>query len=707
MLGTTPLGSTPPQRNPSFSARGRHVQVVSFRPATVSDGSDLSSSLRASTLSESASRSLTSEAKRLSQQRSIPKSAAYVKVEGFDAKEMSPTASAPPSPQRANSLLTRQLSSETIMPPSNMSGTIAKTVALPQQDRLRVAPVPRPAPIRKSTIPDGILEQCQARYPVYLEPLVVRAFNISKFAHDGRYGGTGDPVFLHCLAVASTLAELGADESVVAAALLHDVLDGALLLEGQLQPMLCDNEAIELVKKVSHMREVSSKFIASYGNTCEGTANALVSMFVSMDASRALLVTLAAALETMKTISSLPNHMADALAREALDVWSPIANRLGVWSIKAQLEDAAFRHLQPTMYAELRSRLESVQSPTFLVSLAESLRAGLQNAAVSHLDLSARPKHLYGVWKKMNAKGYSLDRVSDVRGLRVIVETKEDCYKALRAVQATWKEVGPLKDYIRNPKVNGYRSLHTVARAPDGHEVEIQIRTAKMHFFAEYGSQAAHWQYKEGGKNGALPIDAKGASWAKFLVSQALKGGKKSPTEMISHSLADLLATSSVDEESSSPSSSPPVLGDARFDAYLEKSGQKPAPPPTERLLVALVCNGSSSEPASLSVLQLVIGATAADVLSLDNETAFLGLKTSPSVLINGQLSKNLTTALSAGDVVEIQYESPSKCATVKVAGEGRRRLSVVPRPTSPRNNMVPLNRGGINFPRAAVQNLT
>jgi len=779
--GPSSLGTTPPVGVGS----SRRPTVAFVRPAAPGPtdannngtSTELPSSYRTGTsFTGSASRSAYSKSSsqhetqhRLSQQRSIPKSASYVKVEGFNApgsdsdnNNNTSTATTPKAvagspvlgsydttaPSSYDSfrghhntisggLLSRQLSTDTLI---NVPGTHhhssyfhestgnifngvgTTTSTITEEDMLRklhLGPVPRPAPLRRSVIPDDILEQHQARHPVFSEPLVTRAFNISRFAHDGRYRRSGEPAFLHCLSVASILADLGADETIIAVALLHDVLDETLLLESQLRPMLCDDATVDLVKQVSQVRHISSKFRASYHATTDSKtpamATTLVDMLMSMDAGRAQLVALAAALQNMTTLNVLPAHKADALAREALEVWSPLANRLGVWYLKASLEDTAFKHLQPAVFAELRSRLETVQSPTLLVSLVDSLRAGLETASVGHLDLSARPKHFYGVWQKMTSKGYTLDRVKDVRGLRVIVSTKEECYRALRAVEAIWPLAGPTKDYIRHSKENGYQSLHLVARAPDGHEVEVQIRTAKMHFFAEYGSAAAHWQYKESGrekKNGTdistspTPTNTstatsatRGVRWAKFLLAQTLTSGNGKKIDLMA-------STASMDEDDASPASSGSpgdghVLGDARFDAYLQKSGQKPAPPPAQtHVAVAVVQSGIvGGGSAPLEVVQLPAGSSIAELVDHCTAGGAAAAASGVHVIVNRkQEDTQSATVLSNGDMIELYHEA--------AVGGGRRPMTVVvggvgsssggggvtsSSPLGSKNNMVPL----------------
>ncbi|KAL4425268.1 hypothetical protein ABPG75_009284 [Micractinium tetrahymenae] len=813
------LGSTPPLPFPTPSPATRSgkrgsLSLVSFR----SDVSDNVGSLKAGGLS----RSLTAEGSQalslgrsLTQSRrtspsegalagrtppagsssaaaalplqptpSIPKSAAFVKIEGFETAGCgSPATSAPPSPQQTrpmSSLLSRQLSTDRLpslgfgspslaspllgttcgaspavggigLDDSSLAGSLAGRL----EAGVRLAPVPWPAPLaprggRPAVVPDNLLEQLQEAHPVFQEPVCVRAFSIARFAHDGKYRASGEPAFLHCVEVARLLADLGAGEGAVSAALLHDVLDKTLLLEAQLRPMLQEEEVAELVRQVTRLGDISSKYRSCPATSPEGQAqlaSQLVGMLVAMGCNTALLVKLADRLHDMRTLGALPAAKRNRLARETIDVWAPLANRLGVWSLKAQLEDLAFKQLYPTQYAELRSRLEQVQSADVLVSLMDKTRAEMQRQGISYHDLSGRPKHLWGVYKKMTAKGYSLGRISDVRGLRIIVDSKADCYRALRAVETVWKAVGPTKDYIRHPKENGYRSLHTVVRGEDGHDIEVQIRTAKMHFFAEYGAEAAHWQYKErgygsgsGGGSGdasaaavalgaaatatatsSLDDDqpsaagcsrggaAREANWAKWQLSQQVLDQKFRPSGSPSqdHSLASLVGAAAVAAAQGgasggasasggdSPAGSPPR--DERFAAYLEKSGQMLEPPPAERVVVAVVCSGG------LTIEELPQGTTVQGLL------AQRGLRLGDAqVLVNSQLESNLALPLTTGDVVDLYAEpavpavptvpavavpplgAPAPLRVARVAA-GANAVVKGPHFTAGRSNVVPL----------------
>lgn len=722
------LGSTPPQRVPIPQRVGgslpkRTSTIVSFKSSEEAGSlrSQKSSWMETGMGSLSLGRSLSAQdgsasagvhtpAAPLAPQGSIPKAASFVKIQGFETSARgSPTASPPTSPQPArSSLLSRQISSDCLAPLAAPRAEAPAATALDLAARLErtlasaapVRPTPHRAAAPSAAPPADLLDRLRRTHAVFDEPLVQRAFNIARGAHDGQYRADGQPVFAHCVEVARVLAELGADAPCCAAALLHDALSSSGLRAAQLRPMLAADDAADLVEQACHLGDLAALY-RSAGNTAQ--AAPLVGLMVAAAADqRALLVRLAAAVADVRALGAPPGPQRAELAREALALWAPLANRLGVWALKSELEDGAFRALMPAQYAELRGRLEEAQAPATLASLVDSLRGELQRQDVQHLDLSGRPKNLWGVASKMSAKGYTLGQISDVRGLRVIVTSKEDCYRALRAVERLWAPVAPAKDYVRSPKANGYQSLHVVVDAGDGHHLEVQIRTAKMHFFAEYGSDAAHWQYKEASKQDAAGVTAaappaagssppgsassaaREAAWAKLQVSRQLAADRKcrpsgSPTG--DNSLAGIVGLSSIDELSptdGSLDSIPSAPGasyepDARFQSYLERSGQVPAPPTgTLRTTVAVVAAGA------LRVIDLPPAATLADVVDL------LGGPVHPAavrVRLNRDPAPSPSTELRTGDLVEVWAEPSALPPPRRPAQPGQQRNNLLPLP--------------------------
>jgi GTP pyrophosphokinase len=744
-LVSAPLASTPPQHTPSRPRKPSSNGVVAFRST---DSNEVGSYTRGSSsviesgswrsgLSRS-SASVAASGQPVAPTRSIPKSAFYVKVEGFEApggenNTTSTTTSPPLSPgkdlTRAPSLLSRQLSVENLsvltrpnIPASSALASLAER--LEAQVQSRTAEATKPAQTNR---PDNtLLKQLQGQFAVFREPLVVHAFSIARAAHQLHANNPrGEAAFARCAGAAVILAELGADEVAVAGALLHDALDRTMFSEPQLRDMLRNDEAFELVQRVSHMgyicqkyRSASNSTALKYGAGEAGVASHLVGMLVAHGPPRALLVRLAVALQEARAVDTrsaataggggiprpswgshaVANDRAarrQRIAAEGLEVWAPLANRLGVWSLKAELEDRAFRTLRPAEYAELRDRLEAVQEPTKLVALVDALREQLQEVGVEYLDLSGRPKHLWGVWKKMETKGYSADHVRDVRGLRVIVKTREDCYLALRAVEKAWEMVGESKNYIKYPKANGYQSLHAVADPGDGHLVEVQIRTDKMHYLAEYGAEAAHWKYKEraGASSSSASTAAAAASsrndrgngaareanWAKFMTSQHVLLDKKcrpSGSPNGDQSLASILASMDGAVGGSSPEEETPTVGSAAaaatataaapgtspgsskgrtFQEYIAASGQRPTPPEEQRSLVAVVAG------TAFSVAELPIGTTVGQLLKYCG--ADFAASKSLHVVVNRHVETEYSTILQAGDVVELYADTASTTA--------------------------------------------
>ncbi len=234
-----------------------------------------------------------------------------------------------------------------------------------------------------------------------------------------------------------------------------------------------------------------------------------------------LVIKLADRLHNMRTLSAIKNEdKRRRIAKETMDIFAPVANRLGMWQIKWELEDLCFRHLQPVVYQQLREKISQRRDERerFIHQVEEQLQADLANASVS-ADVTGRPKHIYSIWRKMQKKGTPFEKVYDVHGFRIIVESIPDCYTALGIVHARWVPVpGEFDDYIARPKENGYRSLHTAVISPDGTHMEVQIRTVEMHELAEQGV-AAHWRYKEGGGNKLDADFTNKVAWLRALVN--------------------------------------------------------------------------------------------------------------------------------------------------------------------------------------------
>jgi RelA/SpoT family (p)ppGpp synthetase len=330
--------------------------------------------------------------------------------------------------------------------------------------------------------------------------LVLKAYQAADKLHEGQKRTSGEPYVQHCLAVASILAELSLDAPTIAAGLLHDVLEDTLYTREQMEKEFGKEvlSMVEGVTKLGQFDNLNSQVVRTYD---ERELESLRKMFLAMvDDPRVILIKLADRLHNMRTLGVLPEERQQRIARETLEIFAPLANRLGIWQIKWELEDLGFRYLYPDKYKEI-ARLIDERRPDreeYINRIINKLQEALKAEGIP-AEISGRPKHIYSIWKKIERKG-SFDQVYDVRAVRVIVETVAQCYAALGIVHSMWRPIkGEFDDYIANPKDNLYQSLHTAVVAEDGRTLEVQIRTPDMHESAELGI-AAHWRYKEGGK---------------------------------------------------------------------------------------------------------------------------------------------------------------------------------------------------------------
>ena len=322
--------------------------------------------------------------------------------------------------------------------------------------------------------------------------LITRAYHVARAAHEGQVRRSGDPYIQHPLAVAKILADLGLDDITLSAALLHDsVEDTGVTLEEVAAEFGDDVAAI--VDGVTKLDRVS--FDSKEAQQAATMRKMLVAMAKDI---RVLLIKLADRLHNMRTIAALRADKQQRIAQETLDVYAPLAHRLGIAEMKWQLEDLAFATLYPKRYAEIE-QMVSTRSPerdVYLAQVLEEVRDRLAELRIS-AEVTGRPKHYWSIYEKMVVKGREFNDIFDLVGIRVLVDSVKDCYAALGSIHATWKPVqGRFKDYIAMPKFNLYQSLHTTVVGPQGKPLEVQIRTREMHRRSEFGV-AAHWGYKE------------------------------------------------------------------------------------------------------------------------------------------------------------------------------------------------------------------
>ncbi len=365
----------------------------------------------------------------------------------------------------------------------------------------------------ESTVKDASLEEAAGRN-AWLDSLaegrsadevalIRRAVDLAERAHREQTRASGEPYLAHAIAVADILAGLRMDHETLAAAILHDVVeDTSITLEDIEQA--CSPAVAHLVDGLTKMKVIGEYQAAEQGNKKEQVkAESLRKLLLAMaEDVRVVLIKLADRLHNMRTLQHLPPHKQQRIARETLDIYAPLANRLGIWHVKWELEDLAFRYLEPQAYKEIAKSLDErrVDRQRYIDKVLSTLREELERAGIT-ADVKGRPKHIYSIWKKMQRKGLSFHELYDVRAMRILVDTIPDCYHALGVVHTLWPHIAKeFDDYIATPKENRYRSIHTAVMGPDGKTIEVQIRTHEMDSESELGV-AAHWRYKEGGKS--------------------------------------------------------------------------------------------------------------------------------------------------------------------------------------------------------------
>lgn len=360
------------------------------------------------------------------------------------------------------------------------------------------------------------------------------AFVFAAEAHSAQRRYSGDPYIVHTLGAASVLADMQLDTETLEAALLHDVIEDTPVTVEQLKERFGE-EITTLVDGVTKLGKLPFKNVLDY------QAENLRKMFLVMAKDiRVVLIKLADRLHNMNTIQAHKREKQISIAQETLEIYAPLAHRLGIYHIKRDLEDLAFRVIDPEMYYDIRRRVRKKmpESEYVIKKGMEILKERLKEEGIQ-AQINGRPKHYYSIYEKMNRKNLSLDQIYDLVALRVIVNTLAECYQVLGLVHTIWKPIpGQFDDYIANPKGNMYQSLHTTVVGPNGEPLEVQIRTWDMHRLAEYGI-AAHWQYK--GKKGEMSDMDRKLAW----IRKALEGQSEStePSEFLDHLKTDVLTT--------------------------------------------------------------------------------------------------------------------------------------------------------------------
>ncbi len=360
---------------------------------------------------------------------------------------------------------------------------------------------------------------------------VQQAYEFSAEAHRGQKRRSGEPYISHPIAAAHILADLRVDVETIIAAILHDVIEDTPTVKEQIAEHF-GKAVAELVDGVTKLDQIQFK------SREEAQAESFRKMILAMVRDiRVILVKLADRMHNMRTLDAMPLPKRRAIARETLEIYSPIADRLGLYSIKLDLEDLGFKTLYPQRYRIIERELKRSRGnqKQFVGKIAEALRTALEKAAIE-AKVEGREKHLYSVYRKMRKKGVPLNEIADVYGFRIVVDKPDTCYRVLGIAHSLYKPMpGRFKDYIAIPRVNGYQSLHTTLFGPNGIPIEVQIRTENMHKVAESGI-AAHWKYKTGEKLAGAQQE-RAREWLNQLV-QIQDGGN--PEEFLESVKVDL-----------------------------------------------------------------------------------------------------------------------------------------------------------------------
>ncbi|MBS1198333.1 MAG: (p)ppGpp synthetase, RelA/SpoT family, partial [Proteobacteria bacterium] len=335
-----------------------------------------------------------------------------------------------------------------------------------------------------------------------------RALGFARQVYDDSLLGSGESIWSHALGMAVIIAGLKLDADSRMAALLFSVPakseNGIVQIENRFGKSVA--QLVAGIYRLDRLRPISRGYVAETADNPQemrAQIEVLRKMFLAMvEDIRVVLLRLASRTQTLRFYAVSPDDLRVEVARETLDLYSPLANRLGVWELKWELEDLSFRFLHPDVYRKVAKMLDEkrTEREQFITDAIARLSSEIEALGIKGAQIYGRPKHIFSIWNKMRKKGVEFSEVYDVRALRVIVDELKDCYTVLGVVHNLWVPISKeFDDYISNPKGNYYRSLHTAVRCPDGRSLEVQIRTREMHRHAELGV-AAHWRYKEGGK---------------------------------------------------------------------------------------------------------------------------------------------------------------------------------------------------------------
>ena len=344
-----------------------------------------------------------------------------------------------------------------------------------------------------SVLYEELISSVQKYHPSTDISMIEKAYRIARDAHEGQVRKSGEPYIIHPLCVGIILADLELDKETIVAGLLHDVVEDTVMTTEEITQEFGAEVAL-LVDGVTKLGQLNYS-----ADKVEVQAENLRKMFLAMAKDiRVILIKLADRLHNMRTLKYMPPHKQKEKARETMDIYAPIAQRLGISKVKIELDDLSLKYLEPEVYYDLveKINLRRSEREAFVSEIVNGVRDQIENAGI-HAQIDGRVKHFFSIYKKMVNQDKTLDQIYDLFAVRIIVDTVKDCYASLGIIHEMYKPIpGRFKDYIAMPKPNMYQSLHTTLIGPNGQPFEIQIRTFEMHRTAEYGI-AAHWKYKE------------------------------------------------------------------------------------------------------------------------------------------------------------------------------------------------------------------
>jgi len=359
-----------------------------------------------------------------------------------------------------------------------------------------------------------LIDKVRSYHPSADISMIEKAYRIADDAHKNQFRKSGEPYIIHPLCVANILAELELDKESIVAGILHDVVEDTVMTTEQIAELFSDEIAL-LVDGVTKLTQLNMDKV-------ELQAENLRKMFLAMAKDiRVILIKLADRLHNMRTLKYMAPEKQKEKARETMDIYAPIAHRLGISKIKVELDDLSLKYLEPEVYKDLAEKIATKKSErqAYIDSIVQEVRHHIEQSGIQ-AKIDGRIKHFFSIYKKMVNQNKTLDQIYDLFAVRIIVETVKDCYAALGVIHEMYKPIpGRFKDYIAMPKPNMYQSLHTTLIGPKGSPFEIQIRTYEMHRTAEYGI-AAHWKYKEGrnDKSGTANSEEEKLTWLRQVL---------------------------------------------------------------------------------------------------------------------------------------------------------------------------------------------